>query len=242
MSVAKLAEPLLSLFFPPVCSICGEKFESGEERICDDCRQEAEKIGLLICHVCGAEIGRRSRRRCPKCPEGEVYFDKARSGYLYFGRLREAIHLFKYGQYRELGRELGRMMLVGLSDFSAETHPEEKADFLLPVPMHIWRRLYRGYNHSEVLAQILAEASGLPCLPGALIRHRHTTRQALLPHEKRLSNIRGAFTVPDSNLVRDKHIALVDDIMTSGSTVNECARSLREKGAREITVYTLARA
>jgi ComF family protein len=242
MRAANLLGSLVSVFFPPSCAICAQAVEDPAELICLVCRQDFEKVGRNVCPICGARTQRRVVRRCPSCPEGEVFFESARGAVIYAGRIREAIHLFKYTHHHELGRPLARVMFMGLPELCEENEKANAPDFLIPVPMHFLRRALRGYNHSSVLAAEISLLAKAPVREDLLIRNRHTPRQALVPRERRLENIRGAFTAPHPALIRDKRIALVDDVLTSGSTVNECARTLVEAGAASVKVHTLARA
>ncbi|HPS03449.1 MAG TPA: ComF family protein, partial [Candidatus Sumerlaeota bacterium] len=109
-------------------------------------------------------------------------------------------------------------------------------------PMHFTRRWKRGYNHAEVLAQEFAILAHLPCRPELLTRVRRTPRQALLPPDQRATNVLGAFAAEHPDTVAGRRIGLFDDVLTSGSTVNECARTLKLAGAAEVHVLALSRA
>lgn len=130
----------------------------------------------------------------------------------------------------------------GSGDDGDENELLPPPEVLIPVPMHFLRRLHRGYNHSEELAREFSALAGIPVRPRWLVRSRHTPRQALMPPERRQKNIFGAFTVTRPDAVRGCHVGLVDDVLTSGHTVNECARVLSEAGAATVQVLTLARA
>ena len=117
-----------------------------------------------------------------------------------------------------------------------------KPDVLIAVPMHFLRRIHRGYNHSEILAEEYGKLAGVPANPKLLARIRRTPRQSLLPPERRARNVLGAFEATDPGRVRGLAIGLVDDVLTSGHTVNECARILAAAGAARVEVIALARA
>ena len=149
------------------------------------------------------------------------------------------MQVFKYNQRFELGSMLGRSMFAILE----RDHPHlPPIDLLIPVPMHYLRRLHRGYNHAAVLAEQYGKLKGVPLLPAGLVRIRNTPRQALLPPEKRSQNVLGAFEAPYPQRLQGLHIGLVDDVLTSCHTVNECARILKASGAASVRVLALARA
>ncbi len=142
------------------------------------------------------------------------------------------------------GREGNRQPLsLPVSDPQADpTALRRRLDFIVPVPMHFTRRWKRGYNHAEVLAQEFAILAHLPCRPELLTRVRRTPRQALLPPDQRATNVLGAFAAEHPDTVAGRRIGLFDDVLTSGSTVNECARTLKLAGAAEVHVLALSRA
>jgi len=153
---------------------------------------------------------------------------------LYEGRLRELIHLFKYGGMRPLDRVLGAWL--------ASAYPRlEHFDALVPMPLHWWKRMQRGFNQSDLLVRELSRRVGVPTLNAAR-RRRRTAVQARLTPAQRRDNVRGAFDVPSPERVRGLSLLLVDDVMTTGSTVNACAKALKQAGAARVCVLTVARA
>jgi ComF family protein len=149
--------------------------------------------------------------------------------------LREAIHLFKYQKKTALGKRLTRH----LSGFLPPIPP---ADGLVPVPLHPKRLRHREFNQSLIIARTLGQIYRLPLLPDLLLRVRPTSPQVELHRKDRAGNVRGAFQirrgVPD---LEGKHLILVDDVLTTGATVNECARILKKAGVEKVYVVTLAR-
>ena len=168
------------------------------------------------------------------CRAGATQYERSYSFGLHDGRLRELIHLYKYSGMRPLARVFGEWM--------AEAYPRgESFDALVPVPLHWWKRLRRGFNQSDLLARELSRRTGMPVLHAAR-RRRNTSSQAGLTNAQRRDNVRGAFSVPQPGVVRGKSLLLIDDVMTTGSTVNACAAALRRAGAARVSVLTLARA
>lgn len=153
---------------------------------------------------------------------------------LHEGRLRDLIHLFKYGGMRPLARPLGAWL--------ANAYPcLEQFDALVPMPLHWWKQMQRGFNQSDLLARELSRRVGVPVLNAAR-RRRRTAVQARLTPAQRRENVRGAFDVPSPERVRGLSLLLVDDVMTTGSTVNACAKALKQAGAARVCVLTVARA
>jgi ComF family protein len=152
--------------------------------------------------------------------------------------LRSVIQKFKYGRKVSLGKPLGRLMARGCEDFLGRC----RAELIVPVPLHPKRLRWRGFNQSVLLARQVSRAYATPMDPFVLVRHRETPPQTQLSEEERRKNMRGAFTVHPNRAVKNRTILLVDDVYTSGATVNECSRALRRGGARDVYVLTLARA
>jgi ComF family protein len=123
----------------------------------------------------------------------------------------------------------------------AAAHEQRPVDLIIPVPLH-WRRLLmRRFNQSALLGFSLSRSLAVPCVPTALKRTRYTTPQMRLPRAQRLKNVRNAFAVPDAGLIADKHVLLVDDVVTTGATVAACAATLKKAGAASVHVLALAR-
>jgi ComF family protein len=162
-------------------------------------------------------------------------FDRAYSFGFYDGPLRKLIHLFKYSGMKPLGKRLAGLLCRALPDEGAE-----RFDAIVPMPLHWRRRLRRGFNQSEILARLLARQRRIPMLD-AVQRVRPTATQAGLTNSYRRKNVAGAFRVSRKSRVAGKHILLVDDVMTTGSTGTACAAALKRAGARSVTLLTLAR-
>ena len=238
--VLSLGPALFDLFIPPICSVCAGPVEGRDGLLCRDCLASFEPIGRLICPQCGSVATKRPSGRCPNCPHGKIWFDGARAAYRYTGSLPETFHMFKYSRHPELGEPLARLMFMALNDAFGDSFPKPEA--LVPVPLHFFRRFQRGFNQSQILAEEFGRLAQIECRTDLLERVRYTPRQALLPPERRARNVLGAFAVTDPAQVRGKHLAIVDDILTSGSTVNECARMLDGAGAASVQVLAVARA
>jgi ComF family protein len=149
-------------------------------------------------------------------------------------RLAQLIHLFKYAKIQTLDRPLGGLLIKGLP-------PGLAFDVTVPVPLHPWKRLVRGFNQSELLARELSRRTAIP-MADALRRTRNTATQAGLTASHRRQNVAGAFAARNAALVAGKRVLLIDDVMTTGVTLAAASRALRQAGALRVTVLTLARA
>ncbi len=172
--------------------------------------------------------------RCRLCRAGRFGFDAAFAYGSYDGRLRELIHLFKYGGVETLAGPLGRMLML-----ACPRH--QRFDVLVPMPMHWWRRWRRGFNQAELLAAEVGRRAGLP-VQAVVCRRRHTSPQAGLSRRERRRNVQGAFLVRRPEQVQGKKVLVVDDVLTTGSTAGACAEALKQAGARYVAVLALARA
>ena len=200
----------------PLCTICGRPFPDGSG---DD----------HTCGVCLARVPRFARACAWACYPREELEEHP---------LRQVVQRFKYGRKVSLGKPLGRLLAVGCRDFIQGSH----FDLIIPVPLHPKRLRWRGFNQSGLLARQVSRAYGVPMDPFVLLRKKETLPQTQLSEEERRKNVRGAFALNPARSVDGKSVLLVDDVYTSGATVNECSRTLLRAGAEEVTVLTLARA
>lgn len=152
--------------------------------------------------------------------------------------LRQVVQKFKYGRKVSLGKPLGRLLARGAAEFITQW----PIDVIMPVPLHPKRLRWRGFNQSLLLARQISRTYGTPTEPFMLRRVKETPPQTQLTEDERRKNMRGAFALHGEKSLKDKTVLLVDDIYTSGATVNECSQTLRRGGAKEVYVLTLARA
>jgi len=224
---------LLDLCFPPKCSLCGKL---GTDALCDACIESFSRLLPPLCDRCGYPCV--PGIACTHCPDGTGSLSFARAFGIYDGSLREAIHVLKYGGRARLGEPLGRL----LADYARQDPALSEApwDAIIPVPIHPARQRQRGFNQSELLAAPVAEALGAPLEARWLIRIRRTSPQARLTRDRRLTNLRGAFRLREDAEVSGKNILILDDVLTTMSTVKEAARMLQEAGSRTIGALALA--
>jgi ComF family protein len=229
---------LFSLFFPDDCRICGEPLRLlSRIPLCSACLRPPERLAAeYFCVSCGTPFENAfpldAEGRCALCRHGLRGFDAAYCYGSYEGRLREWIHLFKYGRIQTLANPLLELLAAVLPR-------TERIDAIVPVPLHWRKRWQRGFNQSELLARGIARKWGLPVV-NALRRRRFTSAQAGLTNTERRKNVAAAFA--SLRPLEGQRILLIDDVLTTGSTAAACARVLRAAGAARIAVAAVARA
>ena len=233
---------LLSIVFPSHCVVCGTPLDPGHALcLCDTCWSELPRLRQPFCPRCGRPIPGQAvvpfDTRCGECRLTPPRFGVCRSAGLYEGALTQCIHLFKYGGKRELARPLGLLM----AECAAREFCGVAFDGLVPVPLHRTKFRARGFNQAAALARELGARIGVPVAHRALCRVEKRDAQSTLTRAARLRNVRGAFAVGREDLVGGMHFLLIDDVFTTGATVEECVRVLLRGGARAVDVCTLAR-
>lgn len=237
------------MVFPSDCAVCGEELTVvGPTSVCPACWASLEPWQGAVCARCGLPLGTRDASEaasliCAECRLAAREFDAARSYGLYRGALRQVVLLLKFHRQERLGRRLGALLAPLWSLFE---DPENA--WLIPVPLHAARQRERGFNQAELLARGLIRAlhrAGKPCPHLAareLRRTRATAPQTGLSLAARRENVRGVFAPLHARLLRGRTIVLVDDVMTTGATLSECAGTLKRAGAARVLALTLARA
>ncbi len=227
--VARLEEIALNFFFPQTCLGCGKEGNF----ICRSCQSSLPRVMPPLCPLCGRP--QSSGILCPSCVNWQAGIDSIRSPFRFEGTIREAVHQLKYRNLRALAVPLAGL----LGDYVVVNHVT--ADVLVPVPLHRMRLRDRGYNQSALLARELGKLTKLPMVDNCLVRQRHSPPQArTLSVTERQSNVADAFICSDRRL-HNKQVLLVDDVATSGATLNACAVALKRAGASSVQGLVLAR-
>lgn len=264
MLLIRLAEILKKAAFPSRCIVCGSFFHDFADKtvemenitfervmspfLCAACLGDYLPVESPTCSLCGLVFKSREGEDhlCQTCIEHPKYFGKARAIFLYCQVVMQVIHSFKYKGKLQLAGPLELLLFSvlmrhwKLSDF----------DLVVPVPLHAKRFRARGFNQAYVLVKnleklaerFMVEPNCIEIGRNVLERTRWTRPQTGLGREERIKNIKGAFTVKDLYKVKEKRILLVDDVYTTGATVDECAKALFAGGAKSVDVLTLARA
>ena len=230
---------LQSVLFPPTCLLCGEAGEDDRD-LCRHCRADLPYNGFA-CPCCAhpLEAQTQSAVLCGACLRTPPLFDQAYAPLLYQPPVDYLIKALKFGGRLTVARLLGGLLAELLQQQALAKQRGPWPECLLPVPLHPSRLRERGFNQSLELARPLASRLGLELAPALLRRIRPTSPQTGLDAEARRSNVRGAFSLRRDVVFR--HVAIVDDVVTTGSTASELARLLRASGVEKIEVWACAR-
>lgn len=240
----RLGARVLDLFYPPACAVCGVNLSHGRA-LCTACDEDLPRLAEPFCQSCGEPFPGiiEGPFACPNCENLRFSFDFARPATVRDERTLDLIHRLKYSREIHLSDELGRLASAAFSDTRLAPALDGKWP-LIPVPLHRKRLRHRHFNQAAEISRALAKYTGLPVLH-ALRRTRQTDTQTLLSRKQRMANLRGAFEITrrgHSWIADSPHGAvLVDDVLTTGSTVHECAKTLRCAGFRRIFVVTVMR-
>jgi ComF family protein len=233
-----LAERLFQFLLPPQCHCCEKILEEGQQGICSDCLSEIHWIEPPFCLVCGTPFVSKEvvSHTCGVCLSKRKYFTMARALGSYDGSLQEAIHRWKYGGKTSFNPFFGKWMTEGLYRY---WNPN-LFDLLIPVPLHSHRLRERGFNQAVLLVRELSLRTGIPYRKKVLQKRKPTLPQVSLSGAEREKGVRGSFHVVGREELEGKSVLLVDDVYTTGATVNECSKVLLAGGAKRVDVLTLA--
>lgn len=232
-TLSQAFEALKQFVYPPRCALC-------DSSIRFVCHPEASEACLpagrdlaLLCAPCAASLNRvEADFTAPHL--AHVWFDRARSVYPFEGKLRDALHGFKYGERFDLTQYLTGVL-------EAEIRSMETPDIIVPVPLHPKRLRSRGFNQSIIVAKPLAKRLGIAFDVDILVRATDPGPQVDRERKERIQAVKGIFAVKDPQTFKGKNVLLIDDVLTTGATVNECARVLKKAGAANVNVLTIAR-
>ena len=220
----------LDVLFPPCCAGCGE----WGERYCKNCFENTVIINTNICSVCGEPLISKTNSQCQRCLSTEIFFEAVRSWALFEDPLKIAIHKLKYQRNMGLGEVLAKPLERLLSN------SEWRIDLITAVPLATDKMKERGFNQSELLARPLSWDSKIPFIEKAVIRSRNTRSQVGLSREEREQNMADAF-FSSPGIVKGKAILIIDDVITTGSTINACSKAMVKSGVKSVYAMTLAR-
>ena len=234
-----LGDAVVDLLFPPRCVACHRL----GAWLCSRCLDEIEVIHPPICHLCGLPLNSTDAEGlaapiCGHCQREPLQLDGLRAYAFHSDPLRQAIHQFKYQDLRALAAPLGRLMADG---WAALSPPGQNTDLVVPVPLHASRQRQRGYNQAALLAREIGARLASPVVEDILVRARATAPQVELSAPERQANVRDAFCCVDDSM-DGRRVLLVDDVCTTGFTLEAACSALRDAGAVLVWAYTLARA
>ncbi|MBI84495.1 MAG: hypothetical protein CMJ81_14975 [Planctomycetaceae bacterium] len=239
----KVAASLTDVMYPPQCTFCCEQLASVETsaQLCQTCEQVLGTCATNSCPRCALPVSDSTAKRtsCVRCLHQKLHFERTYALGPYQGKLQEAVVRVKYPHEHALATSLGRLLAskISLSQSFCQTNT-----VVVPIPTNWLRRLVRGVNTPDYIAAPVGRNWHLPVFSDLLHCCRKVNKQSSLSPRDRLRNIRNAFRVSKSYNIGGTEVILVDDVMTTGATVNEAARVLSASGASRITVLVLARA
>lgn len=220
---------LLNLIYPRRCPVCDEITGTYGKLICEACASRLHPAGEPLCKKCGKPLAREEAEYCPDCAKGKHRYTRGRAAFVYDSLMRESVGRFKYGNRREYADFYVKELLERWGD----TVRSWEADALVPIPLHPKRRRRRGFNQAELIAKGLGRKLGIPVYNRLLLRVKKTRPQKELSQQERRSNLKNAFQAVQND-VRLKKVILVDDIYTTGSTIDAAAEVLLALGAEKV--------
>lgn len=239
--LAYMLNRIINLFYPTSCLVCSKKPDSFNKNICPDCLIKIEKRLPPFCMKCGRQLRGESglQELCHDCRKDSIYYDRAFSALSYNGVLRRLMHDFKYNKMTALSEDFAELTIEFMKKYGAG----KNIDLVLSIPMHRSRLFEREVNPSHFLARKIAKKLGIAYSKGPIKKIKDTPPQSRLKRHERTKNIKGSFYLKPGRIsgMADKNILLVDDLFTTGSTVNEYSRLLKKAGARYIEVITVSR-
>lgn len=224
---------IINGIYPEKCPFCGKILEKKERGICKDCRKTLPYIQEPRCMKCGKPLRKEEEEYCYDCQKKTHFFEEGRSLWVHKPPVNQAVYAFKYQDLRCYGKVFAREMVLHMADY-LERLP---ADALVPIPLHTKRYLDRGYNQAQILANALSKYTEIP-VRNLLKRSKYTKPQKVLNDVERKRNIKGAFSLREE--VRCKCVVLIDDIYTTGSTLDEAAKVLKSAGVQRVYFLTIS--
>ncbi len=225
---------ILDIIYPPRCPICKVLLKE-KELFCKKCLSGFKRLEKPFCSICSIPFSGKGTI-CESCLRKRPYFDLISAPFIYKESAKEAIHILKYQKKISISRPIGRLF----SEYAIRWWRWKKEDFLIvPVPLSKKKLKERGFNQSLILARYISDALGIPMDYTSLRKVKETESQTYLSANQRKKNIKDAFQVMGN--LRKRNILLIDDVATTGSTLNECAKALKKAGAEKVICLVFAR-
>jgi competence protein ComFC len=236
----ELKDDILDFVYPQSCPICQRPLAREEREICRECWESLARLPAPFCPYCKCFLEDSMTLRNHSCPCLSPPENKkimaVRSLGTFDDYYQKLIHRFKYQKKVPLGKHLAQ----GLGEVLSRENEFADCDLIIPVPLHPARRRERGFNQSEILAEGIYQVSGIPIGKNILTRRKNTKDQTYLNAQQRAENVKDAFAVSQLESIDGKSVILVDDVITTGATLNECAEVLLQAGAKTVFASTLA--
>ncbi|NNC68494.1 MAG: ComF family protein [Gammaproteobacteria bacterium] len=224
-----------AFIYPKVCLHCNDVGYNGMD-LCERCYQGLSWV-QYACARCALPLPTGNAPVCGACSNRELHFDYAQTPFRFEGFIRDAVSQFKFNYKLNLGKLLAQLLTEHIENKCVDI-----PKIIVPVPLHKKRLRQRGYNQALEIARIVSKEISSGLVYDEIYRNRDTSVQMELPAKQRHKNVKDAFSVKDdSTILKNKHVCIVDDVMTTGNTVNEVAKCLKKVGAEEIGVWCIAR-
>lgn len=225
---------LIDICFPRTCFFCRQNIQDGI--LCVSCQKQIKPLPPPFCRYCAKPLKTKAGNTCAACQRKKLHYDNLISCFAYDEPLKTIIHLLKYKDHDYLADFLSKRMAVHLKSIGFTSGG---FDWIIPVPSHTVRIRERGYNQSLLLAKKLSTLLKIPLKHDIIFCKCNKPHQTRLRGDTRTENLKDNFAVGEN--MQDKKIVLIDDVFTTGATVNECAKALKDHGAGVISVITLAK-
>lgn len=217
------------MIYPRCCPVCGEIVTQKGKLICVECKQKLVYIKNPRCKKCGKPLEFAKEEYCRDCRRRKHYFEEGRAVWVYSKEMRSSVYRFKYDNKREYADFYAEELVRIYGNWMKSL----QIDAIVPVPLHEKRKRSRGFNQAEVLAWLIGKKLNLPVMPEIMVRQKNTVAQKELNDKERQENVKNAFKIV-CNEVKLKRVLLVDDIYTTGSTIDAAAKALKDKGIEKV--------
>ena len=226
------------IIYPTFCLICESSLEINECYLCDSCQAQIPHLKQPLCRKCAAEVPPFAElsSRCPSCRSMKTYYHQGTALFPYRDAVKKILHVVKFEKKPWYVKSFKKS--IAKANFALPIH---KYDFMVPVPADPKRKKQREFNTAHLIAESIAQLPNAPGIKPILKKIKSTAPQSELDRSKRLSNLFGTFRLIRSENVRHKRVLLVDDIVTTGATINECAKCLKEADVSCVDFFALAR-
>ncbi|MCD4656758.1 MAG: ComF family protein [Planctomycetes bacterium] len=243
--IEKYVSGLVSILYPKHCVICGqylEHLEHSDFDLCRECWEALPTIGSSFCAKCGAYLGPYTKpaKNCSRCKGELANIEKVVALFRYKDSAKDLIHKLKFDRQRHVAYSLANMLASHLTTDELIS----KIDYIIPVPLHWKREMHRTFNQSEIICSTLAKKLKLKYRTNIIVRKKATREQSKLTRLERKKNLKDAFALSyaKKHKIRNSTIMLIDDVMTTGTTLSECAQVLKKGGAKKVYGAVVCRA
>lgn len=227
--VKRAGKSALGILYPPRCPLCDRIIPVGKDRVCGECRGELPWIIQPYCLKCGKMLDRSEKEYCDDCLKRAHDFTQGIAAFRYAGKMRDSVQRMKFSNRREYLDFYAEAMVWRAERWLFLWRPQR----IIPVPMHWMKKNRRGFNQSELLAKKIGSLTGIPVMPHAVRKRKNTKDQKKLSGQERRTNLKNAFEVSE-DLSDVQSVLVIDDVYTTGSTMDEISRVLKSAGVRNV--------